>query len=171
MPAHNDYPSENFNSDFTDLAAAAVTLLADEEGFRPKPYLCSEGFPTVGYGQRIGAKNQPLIAYQFSLPEVVARRWLAVSVATLINDVSQHPKIEVAFYRCNLARQTVLISMAYQLGVNGLVGFKNMLTAIKDEHWKAAEAHALDSLWARMQTPSRALRHARVLATGKMDAN
>lgn len=170
MPAHNDYPSDYCDGDFTDLAVAAVSLLADEEGFRPKPYLCSEGFPTVGYGQRIGAKNQPLIAYQFSLPEVVARHWLAVNVATLINDVTQHPEIEAAFYRCNLARQTVLISMAYQLGVHGLAGFKNMLAAIKDERWQAAETHALDSLWAK-QTPARAKRHARVLATGKMDAN
>ena len=125
MPIHTEIPAD-FVSKFTPkLVSDATVLLEKEEGFRAKPYLCSEGYPTVGYGQRIGAKNQPL---------------------------------------------SVLISMAYQLGVDGLAEFKNMLAAIKDERWQEAETHALDSLWAK-QTPARAKRHARVLATGKMDAN
>lgn len=171
MPIHTEIPAD-FVSKFTPkLVSDATVLLEEEEGFRAKPYLCSEGYPTVGYGQRIGAKNQPLSAYQFCLPKPVGQAWLTFNIELLIDAVATHPHgIASAFATCNLARQTILISMAYQLGVDGLAEFKNMLAAIKDERWQDAETHALDSLWAK-QTPARAKRHARVLATGKMDAN
>ena len=170
MPIYTEIP-DDFVSKFTlKLVEDATELLAKEEGFRAKPYLCSEGFPTVGYGQRIGAKNQPLNAYQFFLPKPVAKAWLRFNIELLIDTVAVHPGTATAFATCNLARQTILISMAYQLGVNGLAGFKNMLAALKAERWQEAEVHALDSLWAK-QTPARAKRHARVLASGKMEAS
>ena len=34
-----------------------TSLLQYEEGFREKPYVCSEGYPTVGTGIRIGPKG------------------------------------------------------------------------------------------------------------------
>jgi len=170
MPIHTEIPAD-FVSKFTlKLVSDATDLLEKEEGFRAKPYLCSEGYPTVGYGQRIGAKNQPLSVYQFCLPKPVGQAWLTFNIEFLIDAVAIHPDIASAFATCNLARQTILISMAYQLGVDGLAEFKNMLAALKAERWQEAETHALDSLWVK-QTPARAKRHARVLATGKMDAS
>lgn len=147
------------------LLDTAIRLLWAEEDFREKPYLCSEGFPTVGVGQRIGPKGADLSLYQFSLPKPVALKWLEFNVALLIAQVATHPKIESAFANSNLARQTVLISMAYQLGVNGLAGFTNTLAAIADGRWLDAKKHALDSTWAR-QTPARAQRHAHTLFAG-----
>ena len=35
-------------------------MLEIEEGYRSEPYLCSEGYPTVGIGWRIGDKGQTL---------------------------------------------------------------------------------------------------------------
>jgi len=34
----------------------AAGMLAKEEGFRAKPYYCSENYPTIGYGEKIGDK-------------------------------------------------------------------------------------------------------------------
>lgn len=63
-------------------------------------------------------------------------------------------------------RQAGLLNMAYQLGVPKLLGFRKMLAALRDQRWAEAESHALDSDWAK-QTPERAHRVARQLATGE----
>lgn len=65
----------------------------------------------------------------------------------------------------NPARQAVLVGMAFQMGIHGLLGFRQALDAIRDEHWEHAAVCMLDSKWAR-QTPARAGRMARQIATG-----
>ena len=59
-------------------------------------------------------------------------------------------------------RRAVLLSMAYQMGVDGLMKFKNMWAAINRQDWDDAADQMLDSKWAR-QTPERAGRHARIM--------
>ena len=54
--------------------------------------------------------------------------------------------------------QQMLIEMAYQMGVGGLLKFRKMLGAIAREDWCEAFKEGKDSLWYRRQTPSRALR-------------
>jgi len=69
------------------------------------------------------------------------------------------------FKYLDTVRQAALLNMAYQLGVDGLLEFRKMLAAVRDLRWAEAESHALDSDWAK-QTPERARRVARQLATG-----
>lgn len=69
------------------------------------------------------------------------------------------------FKYLDAVRQAALLNMAYQLGVDGLLEFRKMLAAVRDLRWAEAESHALDSDWAK-QTPERARRVARQLATG-----
>lgn len=47
------------------------------------------------------------------------------------------------------ARQRVLLNVAYNVGVAGLMGFKNMLAALQAGHYEAAAGHLLDSQAAR----------------------
>ena len=53
------------------------------------------------------------------------------------------------------SRQEVLFNMAYQLGVNGLLKFKNMWSAIEARDYNKAADEMLDSRW-YTQTPNRA---------------
>lgn len=71
------------------------------------------------------------------------------------------------FAQLDRVRQDGLVNMAYQLGVDGVLGFPRMLAALRDQKWADAEHQALDSLWAK-QTPERARRIARQFATGEM---
>ena len=71
------------------------------------------------------------------------------------------------FDKLDRVRQDGLVNMAYQLGVDGVLGFPKMLGALRDQRWHEAEHQALDSLWAK-QTPERARRIARQFATGEM---
>lgn len=64
-------------------------------------------------------------------------------------------------------RQFALVNMAFQLGVEGLSAFNNMLRALQDQRFALAASHALDSKWAKKDTPERARRMARQIETGE----
>ncbi|WP_299001752.1 lysozyme [uncultured Shewanella sp.] len=150
------------------LINVACEFIAAEEGFRDTPYHCSEGYPTIGYGQRIGKKNQSLTNFKFTLPEPAARAWLKHGIIQRLNELDSYSSLAAVFMEQNIPRQVVLLSMAYQLGVKGLSLFKNMLASLSIGDYVMAAEHALDSRWAK-QTPERAQHHAHILQTGKLD--
>ena len=63
------------------------------------------------------------------------------------------------------ARFGALLNMAFQMGVDGLLGFKNTLAMVRNGEYDAAEAMMLESLWAK-QTPERAARISKQVKTG-----
>lgn len=134
-----------------------IALLKQEEGFRPRPYYCSEEYPTIGYGFKLGKKRAPLP--DFKLPEPVAALWLGTLVSELKTELS------VELFNLSEERQAVLISMAYQMGVDGLRKFKKFLAAVKVGDWKLAATEMQDSLWFK-QTKQRAIRHRDVILSG-----
>ncbi len=143
-----------------------IKLLNYEEGWSPKPYYCSEGYPTIGTGFRIGPKGAPLSQYQLSISKVVGAVWLSEEIQRVVADMSKHPEITAAMSACNDARKSVLISMAYQMGADGLAKFDRTLKAIAEQRWSDAQAGMKSSLWAK-QTPNRANRHAVQMLTGQ----
>ena len=64
------------------------------------------------------------------------------------------------------ARKGVLINMAFQMGVAGLLGFKNTLAMIEAGRYQDAAKAMLQSKWAT-QTPARAKRLSNQMATGQ----
>jgi len=140
-----------------------VKMLDREEGFKSTPYLCSEGYPTVGIGWRIGDKDQPLSDFKHvSLCQSAAYAQLDYKIAGITAQLSN----ELEFFNdLNEVRQAVLISMAYQLGITGLLKFKRMIAAIKTKCWNDAAHEGLDSRWAK-QTPERAERQMKTLLSG-----
>jgi lysozyme len=68
--------------------------------------------------------------------------------------------------KLNEPRQAVLIGMAFQMGLRGLLQFKRTLGSIEDGHYGEAAAGMLDSTWAK-QTPARAQRLAKQMETGE----
>lgn len=53
-------------------------------------------------------------------------------------------------------RFAVLVNMAYQMGMGGLLGFKRFLGAMEKREWTQAAAEGRASAWFRAQTPDRA---------------
>lgn len=153
-------------------------LLRFEEGYSATPYRDSEGYPTVAIGIRIGPKGAPLAGYQFRVPLVVAEAWTDTFVDDMLHQIDTNPKyagIKIALGRCQQAaliapvkqnpRCAVLISMAYQMGLDGLAGFVNTLTLIDHGAFDSAADNMLKSKWAA-QTPDRAKRHADQMRSG-----
>lgn len=142
----------------------AEMIIKLEEGLRLKPYYCSEQYPTIGYGKRIGNKNDPLPNITTTEKESLEfmRQRISDSIVKLS---STYP---IAWSKCNQQRQAILISMVYQLGLTGVSKFKKMWSAIESNNFEEASKQMLDSLWAK-QTKNRALRHAKTMKDGTLD--
>lgn len=145
-----------------------IPILNFEEGYREKPYRDTQGYPTVAGGIKIGPKGADMSNYTFTVPRRVGDLWKEVFVENTITEMQLRPTIISALKKCNDARRDVLISMAYQMGVPGLAGFKNTLAMIADGNFDGASRGMLNSLWAK-QTPERAQRHAEVMRSGSYD--
>jgi lysozyme len=138
--------------------------LIRDEGWRSKPYKCTAGHWTIG----VGHKMHP--------GELVGRirsiEWNSTQIfETLERD------IQLAVRGCEMifgsrfdsftdARQRALVNMCFQLGAHGLQGFKRMVSAIFADDWVQAHNEALDSKWARSDSPARAKRMAKMLLEG-----
>lgn len=151
-----------------------------EEGYREKPYIDSRGYPTVGIGILIGPQGASLSNYTFKVPRTVAEVWVRCHLDDLVLEIETKPAYaqirQVLNYLRALAyagasdyqdpRISVLLSMAYQMGLDGLAAFKNTLGAMGKGDWLGAKNGMLASKWAK-QTPNRAKRHAEQMLTGK----
>ena len=64
-------------------------------------------------------------------------------------------------------RFAALLNMAFQMGVDGLLAFKNSLKLISVGMYDKAEAELLNSKWATLDSPNRAKRIAKQIRTGE----
>ena len=139
-------------------------VLKFEEGYREKVYHCSEGYPTIGIGTKLGPKNAPLSNYTLTVSEPVANELLIQETYSALVRLKQEP-----WFNClDHDRQIIIQSMCYQIGYMGVMKFKNMIAALIIGDYDGAAIQALDSRWAK-QTPKRAHRHADVLRHGSLD--
>lgn len=140
-----------------------IDILEYEEGYRSKPYLCSEGYVTIGYGTKLhNKKSMNPKDFSIVVTRDIAKQLLLEKVAKLEDKLSAS-KYGHTFDKLNADRRAIILSMAYQMGVSGVLKFPSMWRHAGNENWEGMRDEALDSLWAR-QTPSRAHRHAAVLS-------
>lgn len=66
----------------------------------------------------------------------------------------------------NEPRKAVVVGMCFQLGLNGMLGFKRTLASMRDERWADAANGMMNSKWAK-QTPKRVRRLAMQCETGE----
>lgn len=143
------------------MNTTAEKIIKLEENYRARPYYCTAGVPTIGYGKVIGKKGEPL-------PNITANRTEEdLFIREKIRELSYAlmSRYSVAWNKCNQARQAILISMAYQLGLTGVSQFQKMWMALSNGDFSLAAKEMLNSKWAK-QTPNRAKRHAEQIERG-----
>lgn len=126
------------------------------EGFRRDVYLCPTGHPTVGYGFRVADLSPNELALNGGKAEPMsveaAEQILDIKIAKFKKQLySALPWLTYA----PMDIQDALCEMAYQMGINGLLGFKNTLAMIEAKKYELAAENMLKSKWAT-QTPKRA---------------
>ena len=152
------------------LIQLAANLIRQGEGLRLFAYDCGNGRPvvqgstiqghvTVGWGRALDVKGitakeaEYLFLNDIADAEEYARNFLGEAMWQELND----------------PRRAAIMDMAHQIGPTGLRGFVRMREALACGAYDAAAEELLDSTYAR-QVPSRALRNAELLRTGRATA-
>ncbi|MBZ5569468.1 MAG: glycoside hydrolase family protein [Acidobacteriia bacterium] len=128
--------------------------LRRDEGFRQFPYRDGRGVLTVGYGFNLESDG---------LSQTEAGTVLHLRVYTRYRElVAALPWV----LKLDLVRQAVLVNMAYNMGVHGLLEFAVTLTNVQAGDYEAAADAMLKSTWAD-QVGARAQRLAVQMRTGE----
>jgi lysozyme len=125
------------------------------EGLRLKPYKCSAGKLTIGYGRNIEDNGISLDEAEFLLSSDI--RSVTEEIRRLIPD----------FDSLELPQKTALIDLGYNLGAYRLSRFKKMLAAINVRDFKTAAMEMLDSRYAD-QLPNRSSKNAQLIQISEM---
>jgi len=130
-------------------------LLRLEEGVEESAYTDSLGYLTIGVGRLIdkrkgGRLSQDEISYLLN-NDIDEKSTLLFDAIPWIVEMPEPV-------------QGALVSMAFQLGVKGVLGFKTTLGLLKDRKFEEAAEQMLKSKWAA-QTPARAKRVAEQVRT------
>lgn len=130
----------------------ARKMIMKDEGWKPKPYQCTEGVWTIGFGTNITR---------------ITREEGEALLDLRLNKIIEYdlPLLSEDLGYLNKARIIVLINMIYQLGLRGVKKFKKMRKAIGAGDFKRASIEMLDSKW-RRQTPNRCRRLAKIMERG-----
>ena len=128
--------------------------LVRHEGLRLKPYRCTAGKLTIGIGRNLDDCG-------ISQSE---------SYVMLINDIMNcemqlQQKIPDIYNGLDEVRKSVLLNMCFNLGISGLLGFKNTLAFVKAGDWERAANNMLVSRWAK-QVGRRAIELSELMRKG-----
>lgn len=132
---------------------SALTLIKRHENCVLHAYKDSRGVWTAGWGTNL----QVLV-----IDQATADNWRDQKMSANLRKLQRIG----AFVALDPVRQDALQDMAYQMGVSGLLGFHNMWDALAIKDWQIAHDEALDSPWAKKETPARAKEIAQILLTG-----
>lgn len=127
--------------------------LTRDEGKKAKPYKCTAGKTTIGIGRNLD---------DVGLSDEEIRFLFKNDIARVCADLDR----EIPWWRqLSESRQRVLANMCFNLGINGLLGFKNTLAKVHAGDWAGAAAGMRSSLWAK-QVSARAERLATMMEEG-----
>ena len=150
----------------SDLKEILRDRLIQEEGCKLYPYLCPAKKNTIGIGRNLD-DNGLSAAELFHLfgsdinknisksqvLELLKKRGITKeeSLYLLDNDIdsiiAELRKQLRVFNSLDVMRQSVLVDMAFNLGIKGLLCFTMMLGSVYRHEWKEAAKEMRDSLW------------------------
>jgi lysozyme len=134
--------------------ATICNVIRRDEGFRQFPYRDGRGVLTIGYGFNLESDGLTTEESDSVLDWRVFHRYGELLIAL--------PWVK----QLDDARQGVLLNMAYNLGVHGLLEFAVTLQNVKAGDYEAAADAMLKSAWAD-QVGARAQRLALQMRTGE----
>ena len=129
--------------------------LVRHEGLRLKPYRCTAGKLTIGIGRNLddcGITQSE--AYIMLINDIMnCEKQLQAKIPDIYNGLDE-------------VRKSVLLNMCFNLGISGLLGFKNTLAFVKAGDWERAANNMLVSRWAK-QVGRRAIELSELMRKGK----
>ncbi len=133
---------------------AELDLIRDES-IRLRVYRCTAGHPTIGVGHKLTEREVLTGLAEISLEQ--AGHLLHMDIGIAMNGCASifgRDRFDEMFE----TRQRALMNMCFQMGTAGLSKFSRMVDAIMRDDWAKAKDHALESKWAKSDSPDRARR-------------
>jgi len=131
-----------------------VGQLRRDEAVRYFPYHDTVGKITIGVGRNLSDVGVSDLEINFML-------------ANDIQKVTDQLTAHFAWFKSlDIARQGVLINMAFNMGFAGLCRFQSFLGFVEQGDWENARREMFDSAWA-VQVKDRATRLAQQMVTGE----
>jgi len=129
--------------------------LVRHEGLRLKPYRCTAGKLTIGIGRNLDDRGiSQKEAYAMLERDIQdCEQWLIDEIPDVYNKLDE-------------VRQSVLLNMCFNLGIKGLLEFKNTLSFIGAGDWERAANNMLASKWAK-QVGMRAIELSEMMRKGQ----
>lgn len=128
-----------------------IEQIKRHEGFRNHSYRCTAGKLTIGYGYNLSANPLKLSSIELyhtqlvGMGEYEAERLLKLMIAKITDQLEEALPV---INRLDTVRQDVLINMAYNMGLVGLLKFKKMIAALEKKDYQKASIEMLNSKWA-----------------------
>jgi len=116
------------------ITQALIDSVKEGEGLRLKPYRCTAGKLTIGYGRNLD---------DVGITQEEAELLLKHDLEKAEKEAEKFP----VYSKLNQARKDVLIEMVFNMGYSRLSGFKKMFEALEKGDYSAAADQMLDSSW------------------------
>jgi len=129
-----------------------IENLKRHEGLRLKPYLCSEGKITIGFGRNLEDMGISEKEAEMLLMSDIERCYGELDVFSWFHDLDQ-------------VRQEAMVNMLFNLGLPTFLEFKRTLKFMAEGAYSQAAVEMLDSKWAN-QVGDRAKELAYMVETG-----
>ena len=133
-----------------------IELIKKHEGFRDRPYKCSAGKITIGWGRNLD---------DVGITEQEALLMLNNDIKKAEDDLQSVFPPDFLFSVLSYNRYAVLVDMMFNLGLTRFRGFKKLIAAVNEKDWQTAAHEMLDSKWAK-QVKTRAYELARMMEKG-----
>lgn len=129
--------------------------IKENEGFRSYIYKDTLGFETIGYGFKVSSLSNEEIEFNGGSIEPMSEKVAGKILERKVKILSRKVFVALPWLEGKPQNvQDVIIEMAYQLGLDGMLNFKNTLNFIKDDNFIKAGENMRKSRW-YSQTPGR----------------
>lgn len=165
-------PSSSGSASYTNLNLPKIRqMVAFEESKRNTVYKDSEGWDTIGIGHLVDERKGGSLPHWAQSELNITGRLSDESVYRLFDEDLEEKDSELRrrapwVAQLDEVRYACLLDMSFQMGVDGLLGFKNTLSMVRSGDYSGASEGMKHSLWYK-QTPNRANRRRAQMLTGK----
>jgi len=135
------------------MSLSALEQIKRHEGLRLKPYQCTAGKTTIGYGRNLD---------DVGVSEFEAELMLKHDIEAATSELHR----ALPFTRMmDGVRHDVLVNMVFNLGISRLLRFKKFIAQLETGNYATAAIEMIDSRWAA-QVGARATELAQQMRSG-----
>lgn len=137
-----------------DLESICTTQLIQDEGLKYKPYIDTVDKISIGIGRNLSDRG-------------LSKEEIMMLFKNDLNLVISQLSLYEWYIKLDDIRKSVLINMCFNMGINRLIGFTDMIGYLEQSNYQKAADEILASKFAS-QTKGRAIRLFKIMRSGEL---